>query len=77
MEKLFDIIYVNNNILIVDKQAEIKQNDWRIRFTNLLASLLPDDTKVIPMDNSAQGIFTIGDIKKEIKKNEYGTLLYT
>lgn len=38
-----------------------------IRFTNPIASLLPDDTEVIPLDNTAQGIFTIGDIKKQIK----------
>ena len=37
-----------------------------IRWTDDLAKLLPDDTKVYPLDNSAQGIFTIGDIKKEI-----------
>ena len=39
-----------------------------IRFTNELAHLLPDDTPVIAMDNSQQGIFTIGDIKSEITK---------
>lgn len=37
-------------------------------FTKPLAELLPDDTKVIAMDNSPQGIFTIGDIKNEINK---------
>ena len=37
-----------------------------IHFINSLASLLPDDTPVIPMDNTAQGIYTIGDIKREI-----------
>lgn len=37
-----------------------------IRFTNPLAELLPDDLPVIPLDNSAQGIHTIGDIKKKI-----------
>ena len=37
-------------------------------FTNQLAELLPDDTKVQPLDNSAQGIYTIGDIKKAINK---------
>lgn len=37
-----------------------------IRFTNPIASLLPNETKVIPVDNTAQGIYTIWDIKKEI-----------
>ena len=40
-----------------------------IRFTNPLAELLPDETPVIPLDNTAQGIFTIGDIKKEIRED--------
>lgn len=34
-----------------------------IRFTNPLAQLLPDNTPLIPLDNSSQGIETIGDIK--------------
>ena len=37
-----------------------------IRWTNLIASKLPDETKVYPLDNTAQGIYTIGDIKKQI-----------
>ena len=39
-----------------------------IRFTNPIAHLLPDELEVIPMDNSAQGIETIGDIKSKIIK---------
>lgn len=38
-------------------------------WTNELAILLPDNTIVIPIDNSEQGIFTIGDIRKSV--NEY------
>jgi len=38
-----------------------------IRFTNPIAHLLPDDTQVIPMDNSHQGIYTIKDIKDNLK----------
>lgn len=30
--------------------------------------MLPNETPVIPLDNTAQGIFTIGDIKKEMHK---------
>ena len=30
-----------------------------------LAMFLPDDLKVYPLDNTAQGIYTIGDCKKE------------
>lgn len=38
-----------------------------IIWTNPLAELLPDETPVIPLDNTAQGIYTIGDIKAQIK----------
>ena len=34
------------------------------RWMNAIAELLPDDTRVFPLDNSAQGIYTIGDIKE-------------
>ena len=37
-------------------------------FTDELAEMLPDNTKVEPLDNSAQGIYTIGDIKNHILK---------
>lgn len=35
-----------------------------------LAELLPDNMPVMPLDNSAQGIYTIGDIKAEILKQK-------
>ena len=41
-----------------------------MRFINKLAELLPDDTPVFPTDNTAQGVYTIGDVKKEIKKTD-------
>jgi hypothetical protein len=41
-----------------------------IRWKNPIARLLPDDTKVEALDNSPQGIYTIGDIKKEIKAQD-------
>ena len=37
-----------------------------ITWTNPLAQALSDDTEVIPLDNSAQGIYTIADIKAKI-----------
>lgn len=39
-------------------------------FTNEIAELIPDSTPVIPTDNTAQGIFTIGDIRKHIQKQD-------
>ena len=44
------------------------RNSWGIRFTNKLAPMLRDSIKVIPMDNTAQGIHTIKDIKNKIKE---------
>ena len=41
-----------------------------MRFINKLAHLLPDDTPVIAMDNSQQGVHTIGDIKVAIEKTD-------
>lgn len=35
-------------------------------FENDLAEYLPDDLKVYPLDNTAQGIYTIGDCKIEL-----------
>lgn len=36
----------------------------RSRWLSDLAKSLPDDTRVYALDNSQQGIFTIGDIKR-------------
>jgi hypothetical protein len=37
-------------------------------WTDDMAEMLPDETKVTPTDNSAQGIHTIGDIRDLIRK---------
>lgn len=42
-------------------------------FINMFAAeMLPDDTNVIPTDNTAQGIYTIGDIRTHIEKQQSG-----
>lgn len=51
-----------------DEVIEIAFRSNQIRFTNKLAKLLPDNLEVIALDNTNQGIFTIGDIKKQIIK---------
>ena len=43
------------------------KNGAEMWFTDELAEMLPNDTPVEPLDNSAQGIHTIGDIKKHIR----------
>jgi hypothetical protein len=40
------------------------------RWLNDLAKSLPDETKVYALDNSQQGIYTIGDIKELMKDAE-------
>ena len=54
-----------------DEDIKVAFRSNGIRFTNDLAHLLPNDTPVIPLDNSPQGIFTIGDIKRAILKTEF------
>ena len=41
-----------------------------VRWLEPLAQLLPNNLKVIPLDNTAQGIYTIGDIREAIKEQE-------
>lgn len=41
-----------------------------IVFTNPVAVLLADTVPVEPLDNTPQGIYTIGDIKKQIQEQE-------
>jgi len=53
-----------------DEDIEVAFRSGTIRFTNDLAHLLPDETPVKPLDNSHQGIFTIGDIKASMKEEE-------
>jgi hypothetical protein len=39
------------------------------RWLNSISPYLSDDTRVYALDNTQQGIFTIGDIKKFMKDN--------
>ena len=55
---------------IKDDVIEVAFRSNGMRFTNELAHLLPDNTPVIAMDNSQQGVHTIGDIKVAIEKTD-------
>lgn len=48
------------------ERVAIRFNGGSIRWLNSIADLLPNDTKVWALDNTPQGIYTIGDIKKEL-----------
>jgi hypothetical protein len=49
------------------QEVAVRTNSGKIGWVMALADELPDDTKVYALDNSQQGIYTIGDIKKEIE----------
>ena len=49
------------------QDVAFRNNRGKISWIMALADELPDDTKVYALDNSQQGIYTIGDIKKEIE----------
>jgi hypothetical protein len=54
-----------------DEDFEIvafRGNTNGIRWKSEIAKYLPSSMKVYALDNSAQGIYTIGDIIKEIEK---------
>jgi len=77
MSTVFGIYKLKENIELVDDCLPENYDDdnfievafrgnrglsWR----NELAEFIRDDVKVYPLDNSAQGVYTIGDIKREI-----------
>lgn len=71
MSTTFGILLPYNEDLEFNDDNEIEiafRSSGVITWLNPLACLIPDDLLVEPLDNSAQGIFTIGDIKKAIKK---------
>jgi hypothetical protein len=44
---------------------------YNSRWLNDLAKSLPEETKVYALDNTQQGVYTIGDIKKCMKDETY------
>lgn len=51
-----------------------RRSSGGIRLLNALVWLLPAKTPVIPLDNTPQGIFCIGDILKEVETQAYRPL---
>ena len=54
-------------IKIDTRTVEVAHRSNGIRWTNELAHLLPDDTEVVALDNTNQGVFTIRDIRLKIE----------
>ena len=52
----------NNNMLEV-----AHRRGGEVIWLNDIAELLPDERRVYALDNTPQGIYTIGDIKQAIK----------
>lgn len=52
-------------------EIAFRGNSGYVRWKNELAQFLPPDTKVYALDNSQQGIYTIGDIIKQIEDYEF------
>ena len=68
MSTTFGVAIKNNNE--IEDVVEVAFRSNGMRFTNPLAQMLPDETPVIALDNSPQGVHTIGDIKEEIKQTD-------
>lgn len=47
-------------------EVVFRTNGGKFRWMSDIAPLLPDSTKIYPLDNSAQGIYSIGDVKQRI-----------
>lgn len=53
-------------IVIRDEEIEIARRvNQRMYFTHPLAELLPNQQPVVALDNTPQGVYTIGDIKDD------------
>ena len=55
-------VQVGDELMPVARRNSIGAGRVGITFTNPLARLLPSDTQVVPMDNTAQGVETVGDL---------------
>ena len=55
-------VQVGDELMPVARRNGIGEGRVGITFTNPLARLLPSDTQVVPMDNTAQGVETVGDL---------------
>jgi len=58
-----DILPEDNEFI----EVAFRGNTSGFYWTNDIARFLPPETKVYPLDNSAQGVYTIGDILEAIQ----------
>ena len=62
MSTTFGVKIPTGEIIPIARRIGIGNGKVRVWFTEPLAELLPLELEVIAMDNTAQGIHTIGDI---------------
>jgi len=55
-------VQLGDELMPVARRNGIGAGRVGITFTNPLVRLLPSDTQVVPMDNTAQGVETVGDL---------------
>ena len=55
-------VQVGDELMPVARRNGIGEGRVGITFTNPLVRLLPSDTQVVPMDNTPQGVETVGDL---------------
>jgi hypothetical protein len=60
---IFD--YISENFF---EPVAFRDNSGKLRWYKSFYESLPNDLKVYALDNSQQGIYTIGDIKNEMKE---------
>jgi hypothetical protein len=63
-------IPTTGEIIPIARRVGIGNGKVRLSWLTDIAELLPNDLKVIAIDNSNQGINCIGDIKSHIKEQE-------
>lgn len=64
-----EFVHPENDLEVIE--IAFRGNSGCISWVNELAQFLPLDTKVYALDNSQQGIYTIGDMIKKIKDYEF------
>ena len=58
------------DIIPIARRVGIGNGKVSVYFINSLAELLNDDLEVVAIDNTQQGVFTIGDIKNLINEEQ-------
>ena len=79
MSTTFGIYKLGTNIELIDDmlpdgydeddfvEVAFRGNKVRCYWINDLARYFPSDMKIYPLDNTAQGIYTIGDFRKIVE----------